>query len=113
MEARCNACEVYGGPEKPCVDVAPYANKDRPCPRVLLEADNAIAFDIVAKAGLEPAGLFNAWLPLQLECLGLTPGQRLLFVDRAIATLSHPVVVEHQEQERERARLASKSPRRG
>lgn len=108
MEARCTACRVYGGEEHPCCDLTPYAQRDRPCPRVQLEPDNAISFQIVAKAGIEPAGLFNAWLPLHMRALGLTGGQSLIVLERAMATLSHPIVEEYKEREIERSRASAK-----
>jgi hypothetical protein len=112
MEERCNACRVYGGAQHECVDLAPYVAVGKLCPRALLDPDNVIPFGIVSRSGVEPPGLFDVWLPLHLDSLGLKAGQKLLMIERAISTQSHPIVVEYQDRERERARLAAKGGRR-
>lgn len=52
MEDRCTACEVYGGKEQPCMGPGERAafeqENERPCPRVVLHADNAEAWTLFA-----------------------------------------------------------------
>src|SRR6185295_5607077 len=47
VEGRCEACEIYGGSERPCIsekEIRRYeAKHGRPCPHVTLDIENGLA----------------------------------------------------------------------
>lgn len=106
MEARCTACAMYGGRLAPCIpdhEIEAYRTRfGRPCPRVILDADNHIPFDLIARDRGEGDAMYVQWLPLRLDALGLAPLDRLRLLERAMAARHHPVVLDYQERERER-----------
>lgn len=107
LEERCAACSMYGGKYQPCIheqDEKRYQQHfGRPCPRVLLDPDNAIPFTIMARQSGEQDALFAAWLPLYIDALKLPPEDRLRYIERAMSARAHPDVVAHLKKLAQRA----------
>lgn len=91
------ACEVYGGSYLSCIppdDVAKYtATFGRPCPRVILDPDNAVPFEILARYPGDPDPLYDAWLRSYLAVLDLSKPVEHVLLERAMMARSSPEVV--------------------
>ncbi len=98
LEERCNACEVYGGEQRPCQPrdiLEEIQERDgRPCPRVLLDLDNVEAWELLPHA-FDEARLLPVVFPL---------ATRHLTEDGRHAVLRRVLAVVHDQRVAERRR---------
>lgn len=129
LEERCDACQVYGGPQNPCIgrdgpmqyeriqreaaDRLEAAGKERPevwpCPRRFLDPENALAWELLPLLAAESV----AFAPVFTLATADLPGDEALAIIRRIHyTIGHPEFREaKKDAERDAARRAKQESR--
>lgn len=113
LEARCDACQVYGGPQNPCQpagllrrieEETTKAGRPRPCPRIFLDAENGTAWELLPLLATESVAF-----PALFELLtaDLDRDEALATVRRIYYALGHPEFrAAKKDAERDAARRA-------
>ena len=110
IEARCNACKVYGGTYNPCLKPALLASYRREqerlrrsgehagpphCPRVILDPENATAAEMAMWCLNESLrNMVPRKIALKREIEGWSPGQEDAVLDRVAAVVGSRLVHE-------------------
>lgn len=124
LEERCDACQVYGGQQNPCLprgQLLAYAREqaaaaDRaeklgrprpevwPCPRRFLDNDNALAWELLPLLATESV----AFAPIfSLVSEAMEPDEALAVIRRIHFALGHPEFKDaKKDAERDAARRA-------
>ncbi len=110
LEARCDACAVYGGPQNPCLSAGALmmfeARTKRPCPRAFLDADNLLAWELLPLLASESV----AFAPMfELSTADMEDEERASILRRIHYALGHP---EFREAKRAAEQAAARREKR-
>lgn len=121
LEDRCDACEVYGGEQPPCVqrsllpkilEQTTAEGRPRPCPRIFLDDGNAVAWELFPLVVGESAQ-FPVMFSLVAAAYGLDEHESLMILRRINYAAGHPLFVEaKKDAERDMARQREQEAKR-